>query len=280
MRTEDPAAVYADLHTHTTCSDGERSPAELVDAAAERGLRVLSVTDHDTIAGLDAAREEAEQRGLVFVSGIELSVTLEGDEIHLLAYNFDPSHGPLRAHLDEMRAARRQRAWDMVGRLRARGLTIADEHLEAQLNDTNAVGRPHVAAALVAAGHVSTVREAFESYLGDGGPGFVDKPRFEASAALELVHEAGGVGVLAHPGHWTSSTQIRALVEKGLDGLEIHHPSHRASLADYYRRWAAGRNLLLTGGSDYHGRSEADERHFGTVGLSKNEWERFRVALA
>lgn len=280
MRTDDSAAVYADLHTHTQCSDGERSPTGLVEAAVERDLRVLAVTDHDTIAGLDAARGEAERRGLKFVSGIELSVTLEGKEIHLLAYHFDPTHGPLRVHLDEMRAARRQRAWDMVGRLRGRGLTIADEHLEAQLDGTAAVGRPHVAAALVAAGHVSTVREAFGSYLGDGDPGFVEKPRFEAAAALDLIHEAGGVGVLAHPGHWTSSTQIRALVERGIDGIELHHPSHRASLTDYYRRWAVGRNLLLTGGSDYHGRSEADEQHFGTVGLSKNEWERFRAALA
>lgn len=280
MRTPDAAAVHADLHTHTVCSDGERRPEELVAAAAERGIRVLSVTDHDTIAGLDAAQAEAEARGLEFVTGIELSVTLDDDEIHLLAYHFDPTNEALRRHLDDMRAARRQRAWDMVDRLRAHGLTIADEHLEAQLDDTNAVGRPHVAAALVAAGHVSTIRAAFESYVGDGGPGFVAKPRVAAADALDLVHDAGGVGVLAHPGHWTSSGQIRALVECGLDGIEIHHPSHRSTLADYYRRWAAGRDLLLTGGSDYHGRDEADERHLGTVGLSKREWERFRAGLA
>jgi predicted metal-dependent phosphoesterase TrpH len=250
-----------------------------VRAAANHGIQVLAVTDHDTVAGLDAAREEAEVQGVEFIAGVELSVTLAGDEIHLLAYDFDPTDDALRAHLEEMRAARRQRAWDMVARLRAQGLAIADEHLEAQLGDTTAVGRPHVAAALMAAGHVSTIREAFESYLGDDGPGGVEKPRVRATDALVLIHEAGGVGVLAHPGHWTSSSQIRTLIEKGLDGIELHHPSHRSSLVSYYRRWAAGRDLLLTGGSDYHGRGPSQDQHLGTVGLSKGEWERFRAAL-
>jgi hypothetical protein len=272
--------VYADLHTHTTCSDGRRAPDDLVRRAAERGLRVLSVTDHDTVEGLDAARAEAAAHDLCFLDGVELSVTLDGDELHLLAYGLDPQHEGLKTHLRRMQEARRDRAWTIVDRLRERGLEVEDEQLRDDIATTHAVGRPHVAEALVRAGHVGTVREAFDRYLGQGGPGYVAKPAFAAQRALDLVHDAGGIGVLAHPGHWTSSSQIRGLVDAGLDGLEITHPSHDASLRGYYERLARGYDLILTGGSDYHGRTEAEDKAFGTMGMTRREWERFRAALA
>jgi hypothetical protein len=275
-----PSAVYADLHTHTQASDGVRTPSALVAAAAERGLEVLAVTDHDTVDGLAEAQRAADARGLQFLAGVELSVTLDQSEIHLLAYGVDPHHEALTSHLAAMRRAREDRAWRMMERLRAHGLRLPDEHLEAQVADTTAPGRPHVAAALVAAGHVDTVGEAFRTYIGRDGPGFVDKPAVAAEEVLSIVHAAGGVGVLAHPGDWISSRQIRALAQRGLDGLEIHHPSHRSSLTTYYRRLADGHDLLTTGGSDYHGRTEAEEESFGRVGMSKREWERFWAALA
>jgi len=275
---QDP--VYADLHTHTTCSDGVHSPAALVERAAERGIQVLSVTDHDTISGLEAAAAAAQAAGMCFVAGTELSVTLAGDELHLLAYGFDPSHAGLQRHLAAMQDARRERAWAMVERLRERGVEVEDERLRDEIASIHAVGRPHVAAALVRAGRVNTERDAFDQYLGRGKPGYVPKPAFAASEALTLVHEAGGIGVLAHPGHWTSGTQVRRLVEKGLDGLELQHPSHDASLRRYYQRLARGHDLLMTGGSDYHGRTEEDETHFGTVGMKREDWERFEAAFA
>lgn len=272
--------VFADLHTHTNASDGVLSPSALVGRAVERGIQVLSITDHDTVKGLEPAATAAQEGGIQFLAGIELSVTLEGEEIHLLAYGFEPTHAGLQRHLEAMQEARRERAWTIVERLRNQGVEVEDEELRADIASTHAVGRPHVAAALVRAGHVDTPGEAFEHYLGRGQPGYVTKPAFAASKALALVHEAGGVGVLAHPGHWTSGTQVRRLVDAGLDGLETHHPSHDASLRSYYERLARGYDLFTTGGSDYHGRTDEEETHFGTVGVSQAEWERFRTALA
>lgn len=272
--------VYADLHTHTTCSDGCCTPEGLVEQAAARGIQVLSVTDHDTVKGLGAAAEAAKKRGIEFVPGIELSVTLQGEEIHLLAYELDPTHSGLERHLKAMQDARRERAWSMIERLREHEVEVEDEQLHEDIEETQAVGRPHVASALVRHGHVETSRDAFERYLGRGKPGYVPKPAFAAAEALTLVHEAGGVGVLAHPGHWTSGTQLRRLVEKGLDGIETRHPSHDASLRVYYERLARGYDLRTTGGSDYHGRTEDEETNLGTVGMTRAEWERFRDVLS
>lgn len=170
--------VHADLHTHTSCSDGACSPEELVERAVERGIQVLSVTDHDTVEGLVRAATAAEQHGLEFISGIELSVTLEEREIHLLAYGFDPYHSGLQQHLDAMQAARRDRAWAIVERLREQGVEVEDQQLRSDIATVHAVGRPHLAAALVRSGHVDTERAAFEQYLGEGKAGFVAKPAF------------------------------------------------------------------------------------------------------
>lgn len=272
--------VFADLHTHTTASDGVCSPEAVVRRAAKRGIQVLSVTDHDTVEGLSAASRAARKRRIQVLAGIELSVTLEGEEVHVLAYDVDPAHAGLQRHLEAMQEARRDRAWRIVERLRDQGVEVEDDRLRSDIASTHAVGRPHVAAALVRAGHVDTDREAFERYLGQGKPGYVAKPAFAAEEALSLVHDAGGVGVLAHPGHWTSGTQIRHLVDAGLDGIETRHPSHDASLRGYYERLARGYDLCTTGGSDYHGRTDNEEAHFGTVGMSRSAWERFRVVLA
>jgi predicted metal-dependent phosphoesterase TrpH len=256
------------------------SPPDLVAKAADRGLRVLSVTDHDTVAGVEAATHAAAEKGLTLVPGVELSVTLNGSELHLLAYAFDPAHAGLQSYLREMQAARRRRAWTMVERLRSHGLEVEDEQLRSVIDATAAAGRPHLASALVRAGHVSSTEEAFDRYLGRDGPGFVAKPDVPAADALTVVHEAGGVGVLAHPGHWTSSADVRALCAAGLDGLELYHRSHGASLRRYYRRLAESYDLLVTGGSDYHGREEAEETHLGTIGLNERHWERFWAAVA
>lgn len=279
-RSTGDSPVYADLHMHTSCSDGTKSPTDLVEAADARGIQVLAVTDHDTVAGVVEAQKEARERGRDLIAGIELSATLGEDEVHLLAYGVDPTHGALLEHLQWMREARHRRARKMIDQLRDHGLTIPEGALAAQVEDTSAVGRPHVAAVLMAEGHVDTTRQAFERYLGREGPGFVDKPTVKAADVLALVHRVGGVGVLAHPGDGMSSRHVRRLAEKGLDGIEVYHPSHRTSLAGYYRRLADGYDLLVTGGSDYHGRTENEENHFGTIGLSKAEWERFRASFA
>lgn len=275
-----PADVYADLHTHSNCSDGHLSPRGLVREAAARGLHVLALTDHDTVEGLPAAIDAAAACGIELVPGVELSVTEDGAEVHLLAYGIDPDHEALRSHLSAFREARRERAWAMVERLRAEGVSLDEAVVADAFAGVQALGRPHVAAVLVEAGHVESLREAFDQYLGDGKPGCVDKPAFPAPDALQMIHAAGGVGVLAHPGHWTRSSRIRRLVEAGLDGVEVAHPAHDSSLRGYYERLADGYGLFTTGGSDYHGGPHRTDDALGQLGLTQEEWERCRAHLS
>lgn len=267
------APPYADLHTHTTYSDGQKPPAALLDEAAARGIRVLAITDHDTVAGWAAIHEAAAGSPVDLVPGVELSVTVSDREVHLLGYGFDPFHEGLRAHLERFAEARRARARQMVEKLNAEGIALSFGAVQAAAADTQAIGRPHVALALAEEGYVDTYGEAFEHYIHHDGPAFVAKPQFPAADALDLLHAAGGIGVLAHPGHWTSGRTLHLLRRAGLDGIEVRHPSHDASLVAYYQRLASDLGLASTGGSDYHGHRSGDDEQFGTCGLSRAEWD-------
>ncbi len=274
------APYWADLHLHTTCSDGQLTPAQLVAKAHETGVRVLAVTDHDTIAGWEPTREAAEQHGISALTGVELSVTVEGREVHLLGYGFDPEDTGLRAHLNAFLEARRERARQMVERLHDEGIALTMDEVTPSGTISPALGRPHVARALVRGGYVDNQDQAFEDYLGRGQPAFVGKPEVPAAKALALLHAAGGIGVLAHPGHWTPTATLRALVEAGLDGIEVRHPSHDDMLRSYYARLVRSYDLVPTGGSDYHGRPDRPDYSPGHWGLSKAEWMRVRDRLA
>ena len=264
----------ADLHTHTTCSDGRLAPAALVREAAARDLAALAVTDHDTVAGVPEARAAGRAQGVQVVAGVELSVTLDGEELHLLGYAFDPSHEGLRRHLARFKEARRERARAMAERLTELGKPLTFEDVARQAASAQvasgqvasghaALGRPHVAQALVAAGHAPSTRVAFDRLIGDDGPAFVEKPRFDAADALDLLHRAGGLGALAHPGEGTSDATFGALVDAGLDAVEVVHPAHDERLTRYWRTRAEANGLLPTGGSDYHGPGDDGEDRFG-----------------
>lgn len=255
---------HADLHTHTLCSDGGLTPEALVTQAHSHGLRALAITDHDTVAGLAAAHAAGDRLGVEIIAGVELSTTVDGEEVHLLGYFFDPTHPALREHLAAFQDARRARAEAMVERLNALGVSLRWEAVAAQVQGT-AVGRPHVAQALAEGGFVDDPAAAFDQYLGDGGPACVSKPLFPAHEALAILHAAGGIGVLAHPGHWTSDATVMTLIRDGLDGLETVHPSHDATLTRYYRQIARDFGLIETGGSDYHGTHPSDDARFGQV---------------
>lgn len=242
----------ADLHAHTHCSDGQLSPATLVAKAKKDGLHALAITDHDCVDGLAEGQDAGARCGVEVIAGVELSVTVDEEEIHLLGYFFDPAHPGLQAHLERFQQRRKERAVRMVERLNALQVSLSFEAVQAQAKG-RALGRMHVAHALVDEGYVETVPQAFEQYLHDNGPAFVAKPLFPARQALALLHDAGGIGVLAHPGHWTSDSTIMTLVREGMDGIETIHPSHDASLTQYYHRIARDFFLLETGGSDYHG---------------------------
>lgn len=269
-------AVHADLHTHTHCSDGTLAPDALVQRAAKRGIEVLAVTDHDTVAGLEAARVAAEDHGPQLVNGIELSVEVDEHSVHLLGYGFNPTHSALRNYLSDFTRRRRERLNHMIGRLSENGVEVSSEAVDRQVGTSAAPGRPHLARALVEEGHVDSFRAAFEQYLDTDQPAYIPAPTPPAAEAIEALHAAGGVGVLAHPGQWTSSRVLRALREQGLDGIECFSRSHPDYLVDYYQNICRSHDLLVTGGSDYHGDSEENDAHLGTCGLTRKQWERFR----
>lgn len=252
-----------DLHTHTTASDGTTPPELLVRAAADAGLDVVALTDHDTTEGWDRAAE-ALPPGLSLVRGAELSCTRDGISLHLLAYLFDPSHEPLADRMRALRASRVDRAAQMVRMLVADGHPVTWEQVQELADGT--VGRPHVAQALVQAGLVETVADAFTpEWIGTHGRYWGAKLELDVLEAIALVADAGGVTVFAHPGaasrgRTVGDDVIADMAEAGLAGLEVDHPDHPEPTRAHLRRLAADLGLLTTGASDFHGGNK-------TVGL-------------
>lgn len=245
------APGFVDLHMHSTASDGSLPPAAVVHAARAAGLSAIALTDHDTLDGVPEARRAAEPHGLRVVAGTELSVVLDGRELHVLALHIERP-GPLEAELAELRAARRGRAARIVERLNALGVPIGLEAVLAVAGD-GAVGRPHVARAMVAAGWARDFRDAFDRYLGNGRPAHVEKRRLEAGDAIRMVHEAGGLAIFAHPGPTGSRERIERLVRLGLDGVEVLHPSHTVEDIARLGTLVEHFGLVPSGGSDWHG---------------------------
>ncbi len=242
--------MSVDLHSHTTVSDGILSPAGLVALAVERGVTILAITDHDATGAIAPARAAAPP-GLTVLAGVELSCRVAEREAHLLAYGVDPEHPGLVAALDRYARAREERAREMVEKLVAHGVPV--DFADVQRAASGTIARPHVARAIVDAGHAATMDEAFARWIGRHGPAFVDKPRVDPREACELVRAAGGVPGLAHPGTFRRDDLIPELVEAGLEALEVRHTEHTAAAMRHYEAMADHLGLLPTGGSDFHG---------------------------
>ncbi len=242
----------ADLHVHTTASDGTASPAEVVRLARAAGLDAIGITDHDTVAGVAPAREAARGQDLEVVPGIEISTDYQGREVHVLGYYVDEAHAAFREQLDRLVAARARRVERMVDRLRALGLAVTVEDVRRVVGEA-APGRPHVAEALVRLGIVPHWQEAFARLIGRGCPAYVPRETITPVEAVRLVRLAGGVAVLAHPGVAGADHLIPELVRQGLGGLEVYHPEHTPAEISHYLALAAAFRLLVTGGSDFHG---------------------------
>jgi hypothetical protein len=242
-----------DLHTHTTVSDGLLSPEALVQAVQAAHLDVFSITDHDTLDALAEAEMHARDHGLRLVAGIELSAMWRKEaELHLLGYFFDPTDSRLLGFLRERREARRVRLTAMLNRLHALGVVIAAADVLALARDGN-VGRPHLARVLVQRGLVGSPDEAFERYLGEGRPAYVPRPDVTITEAIQVIHDAGGVASLAHPGPHNHDEALPDLVAAGLDAIEVYHVAHTPGQVRHYRRLAKRWGILVTGGSDFHG---------------------------
>ena len=250
-----------DLHTHSDASDGTDSPATVVRLAAEKGLGVVALTDHDSADGWAEATEAAERHGITLIRGMEISTKHEGEGVHLLAYLPDPTYEPLVVELDRILDGRDGRLAGILERLRDVGVDLSEDEVRHQVGDSRAVGRPHIADALAKKGIVGSRDEAFAQYLNPGRPGYVARYATPTKTMIELVTAAGGAAVVAHP--WrrnrvVDGAVLEGFVEVGLVGIEVEHQNHPEEARAALRGLARDLDLITTGSSDYHGLGKLD----------------------
>ena len=268
----------ADLHLHSHFSDGTYSPDEVAANARRCGLAAIALTDHDSVEGCAAAAKACELAGIEFVPGTELTAEQDGNELHFLGYYIDTGNPALLRQLARFQTVRQNRIREMVARLNHLRVPLTADAVFALAN-CRAPGRPHVARALVKAGLCATLDEAFERFLKKHRPAWVPKFKMSAGEAIQLIQQAHGVAVLAHPGLNRTDNVIPALVEAGLDGIECFHTKHSTVLAEHYLEVADRHHLLVTGGSDCHGLSKGKPL-IGTVRVPYAHVERLRARAA
>lgn len=245
--------MRADLHSHTLHSDGELSPTALVQRAARAGVTHLAVTDHDGVSAIAEAIQAGAAAGVEVVPGIEVTAQLHGRECHVLGHFLDLSSPGLSEWCATRKTERCDRLRAMAEKLSANGVQV-DFDAIAREAGTATLGRPHLARALVQGGYARSIADAFSRFLRVGGPGYVDRPRPEATEVLALLRDAGGTSSLAHPGlNKVSRAELGQLTSAGLDAVEADHPDHPPSQAGDIARWAKDLGIYVTGGSDFHG---------------------------
>jgi predicted metal-dependent phosphoesterase TrpH len=266
-----------DLHLHTTASDGLLPPEALVARVAAAGVTVMAVTDHDTVAGLDRAQAAAAARGIRLIPGIEITAVETGRDVHVLGYFFDRAHRPLAEFLDGQRADRRRRLQAMAARLAALGMPIDIDDVLAR-HAGHAVGRPAIAHALVRGGHVATIAEAFDRYLGTDGAAFVPRQGTAVAGVVTVIRDAGGLASLAHPGLMRDPSLLERLVADSAtapDAIEVFHSDHDDMVTARLLTLADARGLLVTGGSDFHGDAAGRAVGLGRIALPADRFDRF-----
>jgi predicted metal-dependent phosphoesterase TrpH len=263
-----------DLHTHTTASDGRSTPSELVTRARAVGITTLAVTDHDTMAAVPETAAFAAAAGMGFVPGIEITTVSRGKDAHVLAYFLSPEASGLSELIADQRRRRVERAREIAAALEKMGAPIDLDALLASAGERSgkAIARPQIAQALIAAGHVSSVAEAFDRFLGENCPAYVPHTGASPARAVELIVSGGGIASLAHPGHLRQDDVIPELVEAGMTALEAYHSTHDEAATAHYVQLARRLSLAITGGSDYHGEGVRRAEFFGVVHLPENEY--------
>jgi predicted metal-dependent phosphoesterase TrpH len=257
-----------DLHVHTNASDGRYSPSEVVAKAVAAEISVLSITDHDTIAGLEAAIEAARAFStLKLIPGVEINTDVPSGEAHVLGYFIDYAHPELLSLLSEMRVSRHERAQKMITKLGALGMPLSWDRV-LDIARTESIGRPHIAQAMLEKGYIATLREAFDKYLGFDKPAYVPRSKVSPVQATEMILRASGIPVLAHPFTVSEPEKlISDLREHGLAGIEVYYGSYSRSEVTHLRSFAQKYALLVTGGSDFHGLDETTEVGLGRSGM-------------
>ena len=255
--------MKADLHVHSTASDGTLSPTELVALALKRGLAVLAIADHDSVSGLAEAQTAAKNTGLTLIPAVELSAAVDGFDVHILAYHVDSSSPVLLEELELLRRNRERRAEQIVSALQAGSIPVTMDDV-LSFSAGGAVGRSHIARALVDRGHSDDIASAFKSYIGRGQEYYRAKETRAPTAVIEFVRMLGAVPVLAHPGVTEADELIPSMVQSGLLGIEAYHADHTPEQRERYARMACELGLLATGGTDYHG-PQAHNPELGSV---------------
>ena len=256
--------VGIDLHIHSTASDGTLSPSEILSLANKIGLGAIAITDHDTIDGTRTALSSTPRPAIRLISGVEISTEFPetfacSESCHILGYGFDPEDPELTQALTTLQAARKNRNPQIIERLQTLGFDITLQEVQAAKTGAGQLGRPHIARVLLEKEYVQSINEAFDKYLANGQPAYVDKYRLPCAQALEMIIQAGGIPVLAHPGliPIKDPHQMEAFVgllkSLGLQGLEVYYPEHDRKLTAFYEALAQRYDLLMTGGSDFHG---------------------------
>lgn len=247
----------ADLHMHTNHSDGTLTPVELARLAKEQKVDAIALTDHDTVTGVEELVEETNRLGLEALPGVELSAAFSPGTLHILGYGFDP-RGPISGRLVRFQKSREERNPRILEKLKELGMPLTLEEVKTLSKAAEQIGRPHIARALELKGYVGSYAEAFDRFLSKGKPAYISKAGLSAKECVELIHESGGVAVVAHPvqmrlrvGELTE--KIKELVEWGMDGLEVIHPDHSPEDQTLFSDLADEFGLLKTGGSDFHG---------------------------
>jgi 3',5'-nucleoside bisphosphate phosphatase len=258
-----------DLHLHTNYSDGMYTPQKLIALAATTGMSTIAITDHDSVAGLPEGAIAAKECGIELINGCEISCTELEKEYHILAYHFDPQNTFFTEKLTEFKQMRIERAIKICEKLQELNVTVDIKDLLYNTKSA-ALTRMHIAKEIVKKGYVDSTRDAFTKYLYDNGPAYEPKFDFSVAEAVKMIHSAGGVASLAHPGRRTSSREIYKFVSAGLDGIEVVHPEHNPSLQKKYETIAKQYNLLQTGGSDFHGSRDWERYVFGSYTIDSS----------
>jgi hypothetical protein len=264
--------LRTELHCHTTASDGTLSPTALVQLAQQRNIGVIAITDHDTVAGHKEAIAAGDALGLRVLRGIEVSaLSDEGKEVHVLGYGVQPSDDATQSKLESLRDVREARAKALLAKLSALGISISFHQVKAFAGD-GMIGRPHVARAMMEAGVVQTLNQAFDEYLGEGKPAFVAHEGLTPQQAIALIHKAHGAAVLAHPMLYKGdlNTLLEGAIVAGLDGIEAFYPMHTPEQTQAFVRLADKQGLIVTGGSDFHGPLGDLEISLGTIALPED----------
>lgn len=262
---------YADLHIHTNASDGILTPAEVVEWAQKKKLRAISITDHDTVFGIDKALESNKNNNyLEIIPGVELNTDFYGEEIHILGYFIDYNDTNLLNILKKMQQSRYERALKIINKLNNLDINISMDQIK-RISEGNSIGRPHIARAMIESGYINNIKSAFDNYIGKGRPAYEERFKLESKKAIEIINKIGGVAVLAHPGLIKNKAIISSLINIGIQGIEVYHTKHDYDTIRYLNNIAKEKKLLITGGTDCHGIMVNNEPILGNVTIDYNK---------